>query len=91
MYLANTNIKLIKYTSQNASTQPSMYKPLIIKAKVKITDMIEAILKSSFLFNRKLITLPFIKVFIPIVAPTMNTIIIRSPIKGKKISIVISL
>ena len=87
MYLATKNIKPIKYRSQNTSTHPSIYKPLIVKAKVKSADMIEAMIKSSFLFNRKLLTLPIIKVFIPIVAPTMKTIIIRSPSIGRKISI----
>ena len=78
VYFAIMKIKPIKQTNQNTSPQLPIYKLLIIKAKVKIADMIEAIIKSSFLFNRELIILPFIKVFIPIVAPTMKTIIIKS-------------
>ena len=50
--------------------------------------MIEAIIKSSFLLRRKLITLPFINVLIPIVAPTIQTIIITSENVGTKISVV---
>ena len=50
--------------------------------------MIEAVIKSSFLFNRKLNTLPFIKVFIPMVAPTIQTIIITSVNEGIRISVV---
>mgnify|MGYP003684181195 CR=1 FL=1 len=88
MYLATKNIKPIKYRSQNTSTHPSIYKPLIVKAKVKSADMIEAMIKSSFLFSRKFITLPFIKLFIPMVAPTIQTIIITSEIAGTKISVV---
>jgi hypothetical protein len=49
--------------------------------------MIDAVIKSSFLFKRKLITLPFIKVLIPIVAPTINTIINISEIVGIRISV----
>ena len=50
--------------------------------------MIEAVIKSSFLFKRKLMTLPFIKEFIPMVAATMQTIIITSENVGIKISVV---
>ena len=50
--------------------------------------MIDAVIKSSFLFKRKLITLPFIKEFIPIVAATMQTIIITNENVGTKISVV---
>ncbi len=50
--------------------------------------MIDAVIKSSFLFSRKLMTLPFIKVFIPMVAPTIQTIIITNVNEGTKISVV---
>ena len=50
--------------------------------------MIDAVIKSSFLFRRKLMTLPFIKVFIPMVAPTIQTIIITNVNVGTKISVV---
>ena len=88
MYFATRKIKPIKYTNQSTSLQPSIYKSLTTKIKVKSADMIEAIIKSSFLFKRKLITLPFIKVFIPMVAPTMKTIIIKSVNVVVKYSIV---
>ena len=50
--------------------------------------MIDAVIKSSFLFRRKLITLPFIKVFIPMVAPTIQTINTTSDSVGTKTSVV---
>ena len=50
--------------------------------------MIDAIIKSSFLLSRKLINLPFIKEFIPMVAPTIQTINITSDSVGTKISVV---
>ena len=74
MYFATTKKKPIKQINQNTSTHPSIYKAPIIKAKIKSADMIEAIIKSNFLFKRKLITLPFIRVFITIVAPIIKII-----------------
>jgi len=45
-------------------------------------DKIEAMIKSIFVND-----LPINRVFIPIVAPTIKAIIIRSPSIGRKISI----
>jgi len=54
---------------------------------IKNVDTIEAMIKSIFFKDRKCI-LPVIKVLIPIVAPTIEAIIIRSPSIGKNKSIV---
>ena len=86
VYFIAKKIKPIKYINPYKSTQG-----LVENKPKKMLDsiiVINAILKSSFLLNSKLITLPFIKVFIPMVAPTIQTINIASDNVGTKISVV---